>query len=147
MKQQVLEKMNQQILACVVQAGKGVEKKGAKLLSIEASAKVKAAQAEAKQEAKAAAKRKRQEDKQAEKAELKRSAATYGPLSLDGKCAQKLRSEPGASTHSLGSSERHKQGPSCRFLCVVHVSEHAIMHQVGNPWQPSSLSLQQGKMC
>ena len=74
-------KIYQKMLACIVQAGKGVEKKGAKLLSIETSAKVKAAQAEAKQEAKAAAKRKRQEDKQAEKAELKRSAATFGPLS------------------------------------------------------------------
>lgn len=56
----------------MVQASKGLEKKGAKLLSIEASAVVKAAQAEAKQEAKAAAKRKRQEDKLAEKGELKR---------------------------------------------------------------------------
>ncbi|KAL3143605.1 hypothetical protein ABBQ38_002402 [Trebouxia sp. C0009 RCD-2024] len=56
-------------------ASKGVEKKGAKLLSIEASAKVKAAQAGAKQEAKAAAKRKRLEEKQAEKADLKRQAA------------------------------------------------------------------------
>lgn len=59
-----------------MQASKGLEKKGAKLLSIEASAKVKAAQAEAKQEAKAAAKRKRLEEKQAEKAELKRQAAS-----------------------------------------------------------------------
>ena len=57
---------------CLLQASKGVEKKGAKLLSLEASAQAKAADAEAKQEAKAAAKRKRQEEKQAEKAELKR---------------------------------------------------------------------------
>ena len=71
-------KMDQQTWSCFAQASKGVEKKGAKLLSIEASAKVKAAQAEAKQEAKVAAKRKRQEDKQAEKAELKRQAATDG---------------------------------------------------------------------
>ena len=56
-----------------VQANKGVEKKGAKLLSLEASAQAKAADAEAKQEARAEAKRKRQEEKQAEKAELKRS--------------------------------------------------------------------------
>lgn len=69
-------------MTCNVQASKGVEKKGAKLLSIEATAKVKAAQAEAKQEAKAAAKRKRQEDKQAEKAELKRQAASHGPHDL-----------------------------------------------------------------
>lgn len=68
-------KMHQQTLACFAQASKDTEKKGAKLLSIEASAKVKVAQAEAKQEAKAAAKRKRQENKQAEKAELKRQAA------------------------------------------------------------------------
>ena len=61
--------------ACAAQASKGVEKKGAKLLSIEASAQVKAAQAEAKQQAKAAAKRKRLEEKQAEKADLKRQAA------------------------------------------------------------------------
>ena len=58
----------------VLQASKGVEKKGAKLLSIEASASVKAAQAEARQEAKAAEKRKRQEEKQAQKAEFKRYA-------------------------------------------------------------------------
>lgn len=63
------------IETCAAQASKGVEKKGAKLLSIEASAKVKAAQAEAKQEARAAAKRKRLEEKQAEKADLKRQAA------------------------------------------------------------------------
>ena len=55
-----------------VQVNKGVEKKGAKLLSLEASAQAKAADAEAKQEARAEAKRKRQEEKQAEKAELKR---------------------------------------------------------------------------
>lgn len=71
---------NRVISLWCVQAGKGVEKKGAKLLSIEATAKVKAAQAEAKQEAKAAAKRKRQEDKQAEKAELKRQATSHGPM-------------------------------------------------------------------
>lgn len=64
-----------QLKTCAAQASKGVEKKGAKLLSIEASAKVKAAQAGAKQEAKAAAKRKRLEEKQAEKADLKRQAA------------------------------------------------------------------------
>ena len=55
-----------------VQASKGLEKKGAKLLSLEASAQAKASQAEARMEAKAAARRKRQEEKQAEKAELKR---------------------------------------------------------------------------
>ena len=55
-----------------LQASKGLEKKGAKLLSLEASAQAKASQAEARMEAKAAAKRKRQEEKQAEKAELKR---------------------------------------------------------------------------
>jgi len=55
-----------------MQASKGLEKKGAKLLSLEASAQAKATQAEARLEAKAAAKRKRQEEKQAEKAQLKR---------------------------------------------------------------------------
>lgn len=58
-----------------MQASKGLEKKGAKLLSLEASAQAKASQAEARLEAKAAAKRKRQEEKQAEKAQLKRSLA------------------------------------------------------------------------
>ncbi len=55
-----------------MQASKGLEKKGAKLLSLEASAQAKASQAEARLEAKAAAKRKRQEEKQAEKAQMKR---------------------------------------------------------------------------
>ncbi|KAL0021618.1 hypothetical protein WJX79_009112 [Trebouxia sp. C0005] len=54
-------------------ASRGLEKKGAKLLSLEASAQAKASQAEARLEAKAAAKRKRQEEKQAEKAQLKRA--------------------------------------------------------------------------
>lgn len=58
--------------AVVLQASKGIERKGAKLLSLEAGAQAKAAQAEAKQEERAAAKRKRQEEKQAEKAETKR---------------------------------------------------------------------------
>ena len=65
---------NTNVIASIgcVQASKGLEKKGAKLLSLEASAQAKASQAEARMEAKAAAKRKRQEEKQAEKAEMKR---------------------------------------------------------------------------
>lgn len=62
-----------------MQASKGLEKKGAKLLSLEASAQAKASQAEARLEAKAAAKRKRQEEKQAEKAQLKRSFDMHSP--------------------------------------------------------------------
>lgn len=66
---QELEKHGKQ----AAKASKGLEKKGAKLLSLEASAQAKASQIEARLEARAAAKRKRQEEKQAEKAQLKRA--------------------------------------------------------------------------
>ena len=59
-------------LACLLQASKGLEKKGAKLHQIQLQEQAKLDKAEERMEARAAAKRKRQEEKQAEKAEIKR---------------------------------------------------------------------------
>lgn len=56
----------------VLQASKGLEKKGAKLHQIQLQEQAKLDKAEERMEARAAAKRKRQEEKQAEKAEIKR---------------------------------------------------------------------------
>ena len=56
----------------ILQASKGLEKKGAKLHQIQLQEQAKLDKAEERMEARAAAKRKRQEEKQAEKAEMKR---------------------------------------------------------------------------
>ncbi|KAL0039732.1 hypothetical protein WJX77_006357 [Trebouxia sp. C0004] len=119
-----LEKHDKQ----AAKASRGLEKKGAKLLSLEASAQAKATQAEARLEAKAAAKRKRQEEKQAEKAQLKRAKkeqsqskepADKGPAQPEADAAAKAAKAP--SSAEPKPKQRRKSGMDKSEKDIQHV--------------------------